>query len=513
MTRVHNGAVVAVIAVLVLIQVSDLLLRTVNGDYSAYALPAANWVMTGQLAIPQLGPQFELDREWRFNSPLIGGGPALFFWAGEIGQDWYLFGCGLQVVVGGVGFLILVRRALAGHGWLLAAGVTFALLTERQYLSELVNQRYTIVAYVAVAALYFPARRSGPHAPWWQWWLAGFLPLIHPCLLIGSVVWVLAEVATFIRERALTAGAFGLVGFLLGVVLTYAWYLDPHLLCNPVPPAPDLSGLRPVLRMGPAGELEVCPTEPVDHGRGVACGRARVGSWPSRRTGAVSPRAGDRAVALVLALDARGNMAYLSYYLLGVAPAALACLAGTPWQRRVALIWCGLAVLQCGTELKLNPPDPVRPITRSATRDFLVEHTRPGDLIVVGPPFTLAAAEPDLPNGRRIVYVVPMPLFLKDFDVDLFLADIRSRCTVYVGSPCYFAGVQKEYKRTSPRSFHVGGRGASGLPADIRDRCSAKTAGGDPNDHPNLGRDRSRLLPRIPRRGHPLGPRHPGARG
>lgn len=442
------------ISILIGFQLHLLLLKPQGGDIACYGLAAGNWVMGRSLVLPQFGGQYEMDKIWHFNSPLLGYGPGLVFKLGDVGYDWYIAGCVAQLFVSLLAFFLLNLKITAKKSWPRAVFLTIAFLSTRTYMCEFLNQRYSTLCYITLALLFYPFRRTDEKAPTFQWLVAGVLPLLHPALLPASVVWVLGETLLMIIRRDWLISIGGLSGFLAGVGCSALWYLDPHGLKTQF--LPHLQG------------RDFVPFS------GWEMGLSRIFALPSLSTHllivvinltlAISSirfithrpekiRLGVMTI-LVLALDASGRMFYLSYYLIGMAPAAISLVDHSLWRDRLIKALALLGFAQLAVEYKMFDPTTHIPASRAMSRDFLVANTRSGDHIVVGPPFVLSAAsDPVLPQNRTIEKVVPMPIYLKDFNQDQFLNEIRQNTTVYIGSPEFFKGVQLFYKPKSPPIF------------------------------------------------------------
>jgi hypothetical protein len=442
---VKISAVLPAIA-LALVQFATLFNRQVEGDHVAYALPAANLAELGRLAIPQVGSQFALDRYWRFNSPFLGLGPAPWFAVFGISQWTYLLGGIVAALVGAVTFIALVRIAVGPRRWAVILLISTAFLMTRIYLSELYNQRYTVVAYAAVAALYFPTAQRGSVAVW-KWALAGSLPLIHPALLVGSVVWVVAELGATARSRL--ANAIGLVLFALGVAACAVWYLDPEPLRTQFLPHLASRAFSPFSGWEqPASRILSLPSQTA-----MAMTLAAVCVWGLSRPRTAVPGAWRIVVllAIVVLMDAFGYMFYLSYYLIGLGPAALKLLTGLRVQNWTIAALALLGVVNLAVSAKLDRPlIPDLPISQAELDGFIMDHTRPGDVIVLGPPFIFQTLTPW--TDRQTPYVVPMPLYLNDFDQNKYLALLRQG-SVYVGEPEYYTAVQRYFRGSSPPVF------------------------------------------------------------
>lgn len=451
---VQKATALLALLLALLLQLHTLVMKPLEGDFVCYGLAAANLVAGGPFATPQLGSQYEMDTLWHFNSPLLGLGAAPFFWAGGIAHNWYMLGCLLQLLLCFSIFLCLNLKVTHRQNWPAAVALTVAWLTTRIYMGEFLNQRYSTISFAAIALLFFPFQRFNEKSPMLQWAVAGLLPLIHPALLPASVLWVAGEVAIALACRNWTFSTRSAIAFATGVLCSALWYLDLHGLKTQF--LPHISSRTFVPFSGWNMFL------------------SRAFALPSQMTFlmiilmillAAASNATDirdrisnaRLVLvclLVLLLDARGRMPYLAYYLVGMAPAAFASLQKPRLQNRFSIAFAVLASLQVAVELRLYQPKTYWPLSRSAAYEFLVAHSRPGDKIVVGPPFILSAAsDASLPDGRKITMVVPMPMYLKDFDVTFYLSQIRSAANVYIGKPEYFDGVQRYYKFQSPPIF------------------------------------------------------------
>jgi hypothetical protein len=361
----------------------------------------------------------------------------------------YAAGLLVAAVASAAVYVVLFRRALPGTGWWAAPAAAAAVLLTRVPLTEFDNRRFTVLAYPAVALLFWPRPAAGGPAPWWQWALAGALPLLHPALLVASVVWIVAEGLRAVRTRALSAP--GLAAAAAGVAACAAWYLDPdtvstqflpHLRSRPFSPFGGWKQpVSPVFAIPSQVTLAAVPA--------LAALGALARPW--RTYEAVF-----RVYALLavgLGLDALGYMGYLPYLLVGLAPAVVRLAADgrtTPWLARAAV---AAAAVNLVVDVKLGAGMPRRPVTAAEARDFLRAHTRPGDVIVVGPPFVLTAADPAGLGDREVRHVVPVALYLADFDERRFLAGVRRDATVYVGHPAYFDGVMRDFKPTSAPVF------------------------------------------------------------
>jgi len=451
---VEKPAALIALPAALLLQLHTLLLKPLEGDFVCYGLAAANWVAGGPFATPQLGSQYEMDTLWHFNSPLLGLGAAPFFWAGGIAHNWYMLGCLLQLLLSLGLFLWLNVKATGRHNWPRAVALTVAFLTTRIYMSEFLNQRYSTISFAAIALLFFPFQRFNQNAPLLQWAVAGLLPLIHPALLPASVLWVFGECAIGLVLQKWPVSKPAAIAFGTGVICSALWYLDLHGLQTQFLPHINSRTFVPFsgwnMFLSKAFALPSQMTFLMIIFMILLAAISNSTTMPDR----ISNARLALVCLLVLLLDARGRMPYLAYFLVGMAPAAFASLQKPRLQNRFSIAFAVLASLQIAVEMRLYQPKIYWPLDRSAASDFLVAHSRPGDNIVVGPPFILSAAsDASLPDGRKITMVVPMPMYLKDFDVNFYLSQIRSAANVYIGMPEYFDGVQRYYKFQSPPIF------------------------------------------------------------
>lgn len=410
-------------------------LRSLGGDFVAYALAPANWLERGTFALPQLGTQYELDRYWRFNSPLMGVGPLPFFALFGISHGSYLAGVTLLSLITGVGFAVVVRRLLK-QPWSLCFLLAMSFLSVRAYQTEFVNQRFTVIAPLAIALLFWPYERARA----WQWCLAGVMPLIHPALLPASVVWVLAESLSCYREWR--RNTFGFVLFALGVAGCAAWYLEPHSFQTQFYPhltSRNFSALSGWMQF--ATWKYALPS--------MAIMLAVIVSAAIAVKQRNVPRRVIVLLLVVLAMDFGGYMFYLAYFLVGLGPVCLNFAKSRNLIRLIAI----LGIVNAIVFVKLLPNLPRLPTNQAAAEAFVVSHSRPGEAICLGPPFVLVAAKPMLADARRVEFVVPTALYLRDFDEPKFLDDIRARCTVYIGKREHYHAVQLYYKLSSPPVF------------------------------------------------------------
>jgi len=420
--------------------------QPVGGDFVAYALPSANWVERGRLSLPQLGEQYALDQYWRFSSPLMGAGPALPFWLGGVSHGSYLAGLAVLLFFMVGGMARLFQRAMGDHHafmWLL---VTAALVSIRSFQCvELINQRYTAIAPLALGSLFFPDVLGS--AKWWKWALAGALPLIHPALLPASCIWILAELIWIARRKSAPVG--GLMVCSMGVGVCAWWYLTPETFRTQFFPHLTSREFDPFSGWSQSASWKYSVPSQIIQFIVVYCAFVALTVVVRvERAGRILVLLG----AMVLA-DATGRMMYLNYYTIGLAPAIFYLVRERREFRSVMLALSLLGVANASAFVKLNPGPPRSPTGQHSAELFIATHTREGEKICLGPPFTLAAAKPHLPGGRTVPFVVPTALYLKDFDEDDFLLSIRSNCSIYIGSPDYYNAVQRYYRLSSPAIF------------------------------------------------------------
>lgn len=418
-------------------------------DTVGYALPGANLVERGTLSLPQLGDQLGLDRVWLLNAPFIVLGPVpgmALLGAGRIPN---VLGVVILALANGLAFIWALRRALPRGPLTIAVLAMMAFLLHRNALGELYNQRYTVATFALMALAFAPPRENAArHPPSWQWLAAGALPLMHPSLALALAVWCLARVVDALRPDPPAAPwpRLGPLLFLIALGLAVAWYgrveafetqFLTHLRFGNYRASPPWVGLTQVYASPIAGApswalnalivafaLAVLVAAPVRLSQGGPAPRADA--WPPAL-----------AIALALALDGTRGFLYAPYYLLGLGPPLVIALAG-PRARRgalAALALIALGHLAISSRLDRAPPDWTT--TRQA-REFVLDYSRPGDRIVLGPPFVLVAAPARLPDDRAVPRVVPMDYYLGPFDAPTFLRDIRAHCNLYIGEEEWF---------------------------------------------------------------------------
>ncbi len=408
-------------------------------DTVAYALPGANLIASGALSLPQLGSQYGLDRFWLFNAPFMVLGEIPAFLVAGIGRIQYL----VPIVVLALGNLWAVatvcKRVLALRSVALSTLIAFAFLGTRGLAtSDLYNQRYAVAAFGLMTLAFAPLTQSSDERPrWWQWLAAGLVPLFHPLLALASVAFALDAVR---RRQVSRAGAVWFAGCFIagaawyGRVTAFTTQFFVHMRYGYFRAGTPFAGVLDAA----ASPLAAVPTELLT--TAVAIGAFLVVALATRsqefgkRYEALAVPAG--LILVVVAADALRGFQYAGYYLIGLGPALLAAAVTPPMVRQGATIGLTLVALaNVGVAGTLDRSSPDWTTTR-ATRLFLMAHTRPGDRLVLGPPFVLVASTGI--EGRQITRVVPQPYFLEPFDRAAFVQDIAGSADVYVGTPEWY---------------------------------------------------------------------------
>jgi len=145
------------------------------------------------------------------------------------------------------------------------------------------------------------------------------------------------------------------------------------------------------------------------------------------------------AVLFSVAYDATRSFLYAPYYYVGLGPILLGAWASR--RARLALIAAsvGLGLVNLAFSARVDLRSPHSRLDTPEALAFLLEHTRPGDRIVAGPPFILASARPELPGGRTIPRVVPQPYYLDPFEEPVYRREIRELTDVYIGTPEWYS--------------------------------------------------------------------------
>jgi hypothetical protein len=412
-------------------------------DTLAYGLPAGNLVERGKLALPQLGGQLSLDCIWLWNAPVMGLGPLPAYLIGGTGRLPMLAGVCVLGLAALAAFVLAIKRALGLDSWSLAVLLAYAFLGHRAVLSEFYNQRYSLAALPLMLAAFWPS--AARWRPWWQWLAAGCLPLVHPALFPALAVWCAVVAATLIRDiRRVEARLAGPALFAACLGLAALWYGRPgplqtqflaHLRYGNYRTDGSLIGLLTM----PASPVASIPSIAGNVAFAALALLVLAGAMSRRWRGVVLPALpAALAIAAALWLDYRRGFRYLFVYVPTLAPILFTSLRSSPPWRAAAIVFLGLlALANIGVSAKVERNRPNLAGTSQATA-FLVSHTRPGDRICAGFPFVLAAAQPSLPGGRRIVRLVPMPFMVDGFDEAAYRREIAALCNVYVGAPEWF---------------------------------------------------------------------------
>jgi hypothetical protein len=422
-------------------------------DTVAYGLPAANLVERGVLSLPQLGPQLGLDRYYLLNSPWMLVAPAPFFWALGSGRVSFLIGLYVLALATLAAYAWAVRRGLRLKSWSATALLACAFFCPRVLREEIANQRYCVLFYAALLLAFVPVRTADGHRPWWRWLAAGSLGLFHPLGLVGLVTWSLSvavEAASQADRGVPRLGsrwqrAVGPALFVLMVGLTVAWFARLEALRTQFLPHLTFDNFR---QGQPFKGVFVTETATIFAIPGWITNLSIAGTAlamivvailrPSIRPRVAPALPAAATIAVVLGLDAWKGIGQANYFYLGLAPCLLFPLGASRRRRAVVLATAALAIASLAVKLYLdrkNRPD--LGDTPEAVR-FVVEHSRPGDRIIAGPPFILLAARRELPGGRTIARVVPQPYYLASFDERTFRNEIRALGDVYLGEPLWF---------------------------------------------------------------------------
>ncbi len=438
-------------------------------DWGAYALPGANLVERGRLALPQFGLQMGLDRDYLLNAPWMVVGPIPWFWALGVDRLSYLAGLVAIDLLCVALYVLALRKVFGLRSLAASAFLASAFVANRAFLIEIYLQRYSVLGFGMLLLAFWPAPGPAWRWPWWKWLAAGMLPIIHPGLVFALGFWGLGLLG-FPRVEAVETDAnpeepglrparwAGPLTFAALIGLGCAWFVRPSLLREQLLPHIRFGNYRSlgtlqILVTSVASKVAV-PTV-VFNVAMSALGLLIVAAWaawPSRRRLLSPVLTAALAVAFVQVYDALRGFGYIFYYVLGLGPWMLWPFR-RPGPRRVALaVLSAFALTNLLIASRLDR-GPVLLVDTAETRDYLVSKTRPADHIVVGPPFVLASARPELPGGRVVERVVPQPYYLSDFDDTVFRREINGRAWVYIGEPDWFT-----------RTTFTAGRGADLFP-------------------------------------------------
>jgi hypothetical protein len=404
-------------------------------------LPAANLLQEGRLAVPQLGPQVLLDTHWLLSSPLMGLGPVPLMLVGGVDRLPALTGVVLCAVASLCLMAFSIRRSLQLKtlGWAFVFSLAF-LLHRGLPTSDLYNQKYSVLVYGVMSVAFLPrAWASGP-GPWWRWTAAGALPLLHPTLLAAWLVWVVAALASMLRQSDWQSlrrqpGPWLFCGM---AAMCLAWYGRPVPLLGQLLPHASYGGFRQAGAL--AGTLDAAaspaaalPSQAASLGILVL---AIVCLWRAARGEPGSRASAPAAVALlaVLPFDAINGLPHYGYYLVGLGPCLLSVGRPEGRLRRMTLLALGtLVAVNLTISARLDTQAPNWTSTEDSEA-FLNGHLRPGDRVVLGPPFVLVAAG----RAADVPRIVPQPYFLETFDQQQFRSEIERCCNVYIGAPEWF---------------------------------------------------------------------------
>jgi hypothetical protein len=422
-------------------------------DWVAYALPGANYVERGVLALPQLGPQMGLDRHYLLNAPWMVVGPIPWYWSLGVGRLGYVAGVAtLGVACLGL-YVLAIRKVFGPISWAASASLAAAFAANRNFLIEVILQRYSILCFAALLVAFWPTTGPSWRRPWWTWAAAASLPMVHPALVIGLGFWGLGLLGSLLPgavearadevEGPRRDGWAGPMAFAALIAAGFAWYGRPALLREQFLPHVRFGNYRSeagfkILQV-PAALPFSAPTLAMDVG--LAClgplltaGWAILPRW-RRSIAPVLPAA--LALAFVLVADALRGFAYIHYYALGLGPWLLWPLRGPATRRAALAVLSAVAMANLAVSAYMERGRIDTAGTAEAI-DFVVARTRPTDHLVLGPPFVLASSPPALPGGRVVERVVPQPYYLDDFDEAAFRREIADRAWVYVGDPQWF---------------------------------------------------------------------------
>lgn len=422
----------------------------------AYSLPAANLVERGRVYMPQLGSQYDLDQFWLLNSPLMALGQVPFFWALGTSRLADLTGVYCCTVFSFAVFFILLKKIWrsAVSGWLIICTV-FGLLGHRFVFAEMFNQRYLILAFGVMALTFFPfEQNSGRKWRTWQWALAGCLSLVHPSNLPAQVLWLIQAVQSARSEQDEVLGFKALLKtnwlqlacFMTGVLLTLLWYGRPEELMTQFLPhafygqkggnfraSGNFGGMFGV----PISWQFAIPSQVTSLLVVVMAWCVSFNSLYRRNSVDSGVKIASFTLAVVSLLDMAKGFGYIIFYLVGLAPGILAEMPSGRWQKRCLILLTCLGGIHLAIALKFDT-NAVYTGNTPETISFIQQHTKPGDKIVIGPPFVLASAFNQLSDGRVIDYVVPEPYWLSGFSSERFRNEIRKNTWIYAGSEKWY---------------------------------------------------------------------------
>lgn len=429
----------------------------------AYSLPAANFVLHGKLALPQLGTQYHLNKYWLLNSPLMALGQVPFFYLMGVSRTADLTGVSLAAIFSGaIVFFLLCRSASLNSRLLIIPFAMFGLMGHRQVFAELYNQRFLIIAIGVLALAFFPFRDRG-RFQWWQWLMAGGFTLLHPAFLPAQMIWFVFAVLglmsnhsdgplfnTIFQSEFLESRWVKLASFAIGFLSSLCWYARPEAFLSQFLPHAVHGNQTGNLRAnGPfAGILGThispfygIPSQMVSLGLVVMAWWLMV-SWFLRKRTNITENSGFAGLASITVmavslLDMVKGFGYIIFYLVALAPALIAEIRRQN-DRKTALACLALmGFCHFVVSLKFDT-NQICTLTTSEALDFIRDRTRPGDCIVIGPPFVFPSAVAQLGENRVIRYVVPQPYWLSGFSDELFRREIDAQCDVYIGAERWY---------------------------------------------------------------------------
>lgn len=419
-------------------------------DWIAYALPSANWVTSGLFALPQLGTQHSFNQFWLFSSPLMGLGPWPWFKLFGVARESYLFGIMAIYSVNLVVFSVAFHKLLRIRSFTFSCLLVYTVLGNRIYMSSLYNQRYDLLVYSGLLLAFYP--KSKPAR--WQWLIAGGLTLLHPSLLIASVIWLVWPLLRSIKKGPLIrALGFDWIYYALSLLFVFFWYgrwskVQAQML-------PYINSYASAMQTKSAFMLGLFPF-PLEYLGGLSSAIFLLGCAVSAvaivcfmlvsKSGRQflfkneSIFSGALAISVGLIIDTFKGFSYNDYLMISLAPIIIAFGSKFVGKKLIfySLLILALSNLYSTQKLDFLPPSYVK---QKDIIDFVVKHTHPGDRIVLASPFVLAAPPHVLPENRKVVYVIPQPFCLEDFDFQLFRKQIRQETAVYLGAPEWYEEV------------------------------------------------------------------------
>jgi hypothetical protein len=302
--------------------------------------------------------------------------------------------------------------------------------------ADLYNQRYAVGAFALLMLAFMPL---GPRR-WWQGLAAASLPLVHLVLAPAAVVWFLFAAWEWYRgSRAWTWPA----GFAAGAAANLGWYgritafrtqLWPHMTYGGFRLKGPLSGFLEAA----ASPIASVPSWALNaviviSALAIVLLALRGGAF-RRQVASALPAA--VVIVVLLPIDLLRGYLYYTYLVIGLGPILLAA-AATDRLRQAALVGLSLmALANLGVASRLDRGRADWTTTTSAEA-FLIEHTDPGDRLVLGPPFVFPSAT--LVSRRDVRRMIPQPYFLEAFDGDAWMTDLNVCCNAYLGEEEWYS--------------------------------------------------------------------------